>query len=385
MADVSQSLGGWLWRKIAGASEPAPVDDGGPPTGQQFRTYRIDPPSTLEARRRKPRFVPSVNEAADRIEPGPRVQPSASWVYQLQKIKVEEIAVCPADVAVIDSSPDGDPVRPFTPAEVERMKTRPDGSRRVLISYMSIGEANSGRFYWRKNWLDSKGRTTSIAPHWLYKPNTGWSGAWKVRFWEKEWQGIIFGHKDSCLDRIIDQGFDGVYLDIIDGWVYWFDDPEAKPNRSSAGQDMVTFVSRIAHHARVTRNKPGFFVVPQNGEGLLRDPAYRAVISAIGKEDILFDQVGQVDDNPRVKPRPETMPEGESSVQSIIADLNLGLNENPPVPVIAVEYLRDQPKDVPAQAPTIARMRSLRFVPHLAKRDLANLSLPILPGDMPMA
>ena len=30
---------------------------------------------------------------------------------------------------------------PFSPAQVERMKQKPDGSRRIVLSYMSIGEA----------------------------------------------------------------------------------------------------------------------------------------------------------------------------------------------------------------------------------------------------
>lgn len=31
----------------------------------------------------------------------------------------------------------------------------------------------------------------------------------------------IFGSEDSYLDKIIDQGFDGVYLDIIDAYEYY--------------------------------------------------------------------------------------------------------------------------------------------------------------------
>jgi len=32
-----------------------------------------------------------------------------------------------------------------------------------------------------------------------------------------EWQAIIFEYED----RILNAGFDGVYLDIIDGFEYW--------------------------------------------------------------------------------------------------------------------------------------------------------------------
>jgi cysteinyl-tRNA synthetase len=37
----------------------------------------------------------------------------------------------------------------------------------------------------------------------------------------KEWQDIIFGDADGYLDRIMNAGFDGVYLDIIDAFEYF--------------------------------------------------------------------------------------------------------------------------------------------------------------------
>ncbi len=49
---------------------------------------------------------------------------------------------------------------------------------------------------------------------------------------------------------------------------------------------MIAFVTKLAAHAR--GRKPGFLVVPQNGEELLTDAGYRAVIDGIGKEDILY-------------------------------------------------------------------------------------------------
>ena len=43
-----------------------------------------------------------------------------------------------------------------------------------------------------------------------------------MRYWEDEWQRLILGSPDPAaergyLDRVIDAGFDGAYLDIIDG------------------------------------------------------------------------------------------------------------------------------------------------------------------------
>jgi len=42
-----------------------------------------------------------------------------------------------------------------------------------------------------------------------------------VKYWNQEWQGIIYKNYDSYLDKITAAGFDGVYLDIIDAFEYF--------------------------------------------------------------------------------------------------------------------------------------------------------------------
>jgi len=44
-----------------------------------------------------------------------------------------------------------------------------------------------------------------------------------VQYWDTEWQEIIYGNSESYLKKIIDAGFDGVYLDIIDAFEYFED------------------------------------------------------------------------------------------------------------------------------------------------------------------
>jgi len=42
-----------------------------------------------------------------------------------------------------------------------------------------------------------------------------------VRYWDADWQALIYGHSGAYLDRILSAGFDGVYLDIIDGFEFF--------------------------------------------------------------------------------------------------------------------------------------------------------------------
>ena len=120
-----------------------------------------------------------------------------------------------------------------------------------MLAYMSIGEAEDYRFYWRADWDDSSPSWLSEEnlnwPSWISEENPSWAGNYKVRYWVPEWRSIIFRYVDSLLEA----GFDGAYLDIIDAYEF-FDDQ----GRDTAAQDMADFVAAIADHARAS--DPGF-------------------------------------------------------------------------------------------------------------------------------
>jgi cysteinyl-tRNA synthetase, unknown class len=102
----------------------------------------------------------------------------------------------------------------FTAEEVELLKGKANGGRRLVISYLSIGEAEDYRYYWNASW-------NSNPPTWLDQVNPDWPGNYKVKYWDPEWQKIIFGDSESYLGRILNTGFDGAYLDIIDAFEYY--------------------------------------------------------------------------------------------------------------------------------------------------------------------
>lgn len=102
----------------------------------------------------------------------------------------------------------------FSTSEIAQLKNKANGGKRLVISYMSIGEAEDYRYYWNTNWNTSK-------PSWLDAENPNWAGNFKVKYWDKNWQNIIYGNNESYLKKILDVGFDGVYLDIIDAYEYY--------------------------------------------------------------------------------------------------------------------------------------------------------------------
>ena len=106
----------------------------------------------------------------------------------------------------------------FTPDEITSLKIKKNGGSRLVICYMSIGEAEDYRYYWKAEW--SKRKTE---PNWLYRENRKWRGNYKVFYWMPEWKKIIYGNEDAYLDQIIGAGYDGVYLDIVDAYSYYED------------------------------------------------------------------------------------------------------------------------------------------------------------------
>ena len=102
----------------------------------------------------------------------------------------------------------------FTAEEIDQLRSKANGGKRLVVCYMSIGEAENYRYYWNTAWYNEK-------PVWLDGENPDWEGNYKVKYWTQEWQDIIYGPDDSYLQIIMDAHFDGVYLDIIDAFEYF--------------------------------------------------------------------------------------------------------------------------------------------------------------------
>ena len=271
-----------------------------------------------------------------------------SWGYQLQNVDPDQIAATTYDMLVVDYSRDGSDALALTPEDVGKLKVKPDGSRRIVLSYLSIGEAETYRYYWKWYWRWFFGR-----PDWRGRQNTEWRGNYGVRYWEKTWQDVIFGGDNSYLERIIKAGFDGVYLDKVDEYV---DMAKENPN---ARDEMIAFVKAIAERAR--QLKPGYLIVPQNGEGLLTDSGYRAVIDGLGKEDLLYGE------------DKEKRPNDAESIRQNVARLKLVTAMRKPV--FVVEYL-DSAQEVEQAR---RRIQGYGFVPHFADRALDRVRT----GDLP--
>ncbi len=203
------------------------------------------------------------------------------------------IANVKADTFVLDSYYADSPSDAglYAADELNRIRSQASGApRRVILAYLSIGEAEDYRAYWNLSWDANKnGKVDRGAPSWLLNQDPQWKGNYTVKYWAPEWQALMFGSATSALDRILAQGFDGVYLDIIDGFER-FEKGEDNCINPETGQtyrrDMIDFVLRLAAYAR--SKHPGYLIVPQNGSQLLAQADYLAAISGQGQEDLYY-------------------------------------------------------------------------------------------------
>jgi cysteinyl-tRNA synthetase len=202
---------------------------------------------------------------------------------------VGKLAKCHGDWIVIDASYSDE--ERWSADDVAAIRAGKPG--RKVIAYLSIGEAENYRSYWRKDWATN-------APAFLLDENPEWKGDFRVKYWQPAWQQLILPE----VDKVMAAGFDGVYLDIVDGFetferngTDFIDDRVNPETKQTYRQDMIIWVKAIA--ARAHKTNPSALVIPQNGSQLLAHADFLAVVDAMGVEDLFTDdnKIQKADDS----------------------------------------------------------------------------------------
>ena len=283
------------------------------------------------------------------------INSARSWGYQLSGLNVATAARSPYDLLVVDGTAGLDVDRPFTRSEVRRLQTKPNGERRLVISYLSIGEAEDYRpDYFSKEYLSED------APDWLMAENPQWKGNRIIRFCKEGWQKTILGDRYgrnvynsidlSPLYKLIDLGFDGVYLDRVDVYA------EVRKECPDAENRMVDFVARLAAHAH--KRNPNFMVILQNAEELLVHSKMRRAIDAVAKEDLIYGN--------DYSQRRNSAEDIRQSIKYLRKAKRAGR------PVFVVDYLKNRAKIRAAKK----IIKANGFIPYIGPRDLGRLWLP---------
>lgn len=198
--------------------------------------------------------------------PRQRFSQLSSWHYQLQGYQNNRASDVWAQDHIFVIDPEEVKKTPDVLAKIN------EGIKKssLKLAYLSIGEAERYRDYFNR--MD-KGL--------ILFENKNWPGNYKVKFWEEEWQEIIL----KKLEKIISEGYDGVYLDIVDAFY------EIKPHKLRASQ-MRDFLMRLRDHAQSINHE--FLMIQQNAPTLYEylpqkeREAYFTLVNGISYEDCFF-------------------------------------------------------------------------------------------------
>ncbi|WP_176954842.1 endo alpha-1,4 polygalactosaminidase [Albimonas donghaensis] len=202
---------------------------------------------------------------------------ATSWLYHLGDVnmaRAAEIAGRDPDLVVTEWASYAREEAPYGDRILNALR---DGDPdRMVVSYISIGEAEPYRYYWRQAW-------ERTPPAWLDEVNPEWVDNIRVKYWMSDWQDIVFDYAD----RIFEAGFDGLYLDIVSAYERFEDiAPGARDYRA----DMVDFVAALRAQADEWTQRTGRerVVIAQNAEELIEETGYADIVHGIGREDLQF-------------------------------------------------------------------------------------------------
>ncbi len=108
---------------------------------------------------------------------------------------------------------------PLTPQEVNRLKYKKLGARRLVFAEMDMSSAATYHYYWQPEWEMG-------SPDFISVPHRTDPDRYRTKYWDPEWQAVISGDTNSYLYGILAQGFDGVVLKGTDAWRYFEGDQE---------------------------------------------------------------------------------------------------------------------------------------------------------------
>jgi cysteinyl-tRNA synthetase len=261
-----------------------------------------------------------------------------SWAYQIQGLEeegaVDALAHSDYDLIVLE------PVRSLKGSEdfdTAGMVARLHDEGKLVLAYVDVGEAEDYRRYWADDWIAPSADEPGEPDFLITVDPAGWSGDYPVAFWDERWKDIVIYADDSLMDMVLDDGFDGVYLD----WIEAYQDETVAAAAEHLGidpaQEMVAFVQEIADYGR--GRSESFLVLPQNAAELAQEvPEYLDIIDGLGQEDLSFR--GEADTewgHPESGDIP-TSPDDQEYLLELF-DLYLGAG----LPLFCIDYALEQP------------------------------------------
>lgn len=263
--------------------------------------------------------------------------PSLAYLYQLQNTNYQTLNSLSFHAATVDDDDSG-----LTASQLSSLTT----AGKAVLSYLSIGEAESYRSYWKQEW-------NTHPPEFFVDQNPDW-GSTRVKFWDAEWQSIVIARAVAMAK----EGYSGLSLDVVD--VYTVQAVrEAYHGSSTVEQEMIKFVSAISEATKAIN--PAFKIIPNSGLQLLtvnpENPASATNTAYLAKIDGVLSETTF------------KMPDGSTPTWSEWNQQYLDHVVAAGKTVIAIDY----PASETAQQSFITQAAAKGYIPFVGNRNLDGI------------
>ncbi len=202
----------------------------------------------------------------------------------------------------------------------------------------------------------------------------GWAGNYPVAFWDPAWLEIVIDgttlgsgiegiYYNSMLDEVVQDGFDGVYLDWVEGWEMSEVQDRATSEGKDAGTEMLKLIKKIKNYGMLFN--PSFVVIQQNSSELINEVGAAKLlgtVDGIAQEGIWWD--GDAIDDEWNNPDGFDKPSGYEDYYLS----RLRKYKNAGFPVFACEYAVAKATDAYSKA------KAEGFVGYATRRPLSQLT-----------
>ncbi len=128
--------------------------------------------------------------------------------YKDKDALIEALAKTNYDIIVIPALYDSGSI--FSAADIERIRFKHNGAKRLLIATLNVSEASPEDYFWDKDWKQNH-------PEWLVRKSFSTEDAYITQYWHPQWQEII----SRYFRDIIRTGFDGVFFTGVENYKYF--------------------------------------------------------------------------------------------------------------------------------------------------------------------
>ncbi len=329
------------------------------------------PPPDLPGPGRE-RIPPTETRPADRPAATNPLAGVGTWAYQIQGLTksgaVAALVASHYDLLVLEPTRTDKSTQSFDSKGMVQQLHAAKG--RLVLAYVDIGEAEDWRTYWKSDWVKPTSSEKGVPDFLVTTDPDGWSGNYPVAYWDPRWKEIVIHGAGSVLAKVLEDGYDGIYLD----WVEAYANSKVAAEAVKAGKDpaaeMVAFIGEIRAYARA--RDPDFLVVPQNVPELAeKRPEYLKVVDGIAQEAIIFD--GDAD---TAWSDPAACDRRVSSSTRAFLEQKLALWKGAGLPVFHVEYACDAANVSESYALSTAK----GFRGYVTRRPLDRLTTTPPPG-----